>query len=568
MSARTVSGRFVGLGAWLVPILFFAVGPVVLLLLRGLGVHGGGSLSWLGAEAGALGNTLFISTGAALLALVLGTPLALLLFRTHLPLRGVFTVLFTLPSAIPAFIWGMGWLSLASPRAGYLNRLLGEGTFNIYGPVGIAFVEGLSGLPLVLLAGAAALRRMDPALEEAARVSGASPVRALLTTTLPLALPSLLSGAVMVFLMAASSFGVPYLLGVSASPPTRVLTTRIYELVLLGGDEGLARASVLATGLLLLVPVALLATWALGRSGRVRLSAGKGVSSRPFPLGRARGPALAAVGALCALLVLLPLGAILLTSLQRSFGAELTWRELTLAHWSGVLLEPRTLRATGRSLWLAASAGGLVCMLGLVTAVLQRGLRRLGAGVEALAVWPYAVPGTVLALALLLAFSRDLRFILLGRVAFVLALAHTPWLLLIAYVAKYLALGARNSAEALAQIDPSLAEAARVSGAGPLRAFVDAPLPLLRPALTVAFVLAFLACATEITMSVLLVPAGAEVLGTLLFELQSYADPAAAAVLACAFVALVGVGQAALALAGRRAEQPLARRGSHGMEVR
>ncbi|MCP3140128.1 ABC transporter permease [Pyxidicoccus xibeiensis] len=547
------TSRWLGLGAWLVPLVFFAVGPVAVLLLRGTGASGDAGLSWLAGEAGALGNTLAISAGASVLALVLGTPLALLLFRTDLPLRGAFTVLFTLPSAIPAFIWGMGWLSLASPRAGYLNRLLGEGAFNIYGPVGIAFVEGLSGLPLVLLAGAAALRRVDPALEEAARVCGASPVRALLATTLPLALPSLLSGAVMVFLMAASSFGVPYLLGVSASPPTRVLTTRIYELVLLGGDEGLGRASVLATALLLLTPVALLGTWALGRSGRVRLSAGKGVALRRFPLGRARAGAAVAVGAVCAVLVLLPLAAILLTSLQRSFGAELAWRELTLAHWSGVLLEPRTLRATGRSLLLAAGAGALVCVLGLAAAVLQRGFRRFGAGVEALAVWPYAVPGTVLALALLLAFSRDLRFILLGRVAFVLALAHTPWLLLIAYAAKYLALGARNSTEALAQIDPSLAEAARVSGAGPWRAFLDAPLPLLRPALAVAFVLAFLACATEITMSVLLVPAGSEVLGTLLFELQSYADPAAAAVLACAFVALVVVGQALLARVGRRA---------------
>jgi iron(III) transport system permease protein len=547
--------RWLGLGAWLAPLLFFAVGPIGVLLLRGTGAHGDAGPAWLAAEAGALGNTLGISAGAAALALVLGTPLSLLLFRTDLPLRGAFTVLFTLPSAIPAFIWGMGWLSLASPRAGYLNRLLGEGALDIHGPVGIAFVEGLSGLPLVLLAGAAALRRVDPALEEAARVCGASPVRALLATTLPLALPSLLSGTVMVFLMAASSFGVPYLLGVSATPPTRVLTTRIYELVLLGGDAGLARASVLATALLLLTPLALLGTWALGRSGRVRLSAGKGVASRPFPLGRIRTPAALGVGLACVLLVLLPLGAILLTSMQRSFGAELAWRELTLAHWSGVLLEPRTLRATGRSLLLAAGAGGLVCLLGLAAAVLQRSFRRLGAGVEALAAWPYAVPGTVVALALLLAFSRDLRFILLDRVAFVLALAHTPWLLLIAYVAKYLALGARNSAEALAQVDPSLAEAARVSGAGPVRAFVDAPLPLLRPALTVAFVLAFLACATEITMSVLLVPAGSEVLGTLLFELQSYADPAAAAVLACAFVALVVVGQAVLALVGRRTEE-------------
>lgn len=560
MKLPASTSRWLGLGAWLVPVLFFAIGPVLLLLLRGAGMLGGDVLSSLAGEARPLVNTLVIASGATALALGLGTPLALLLFRTDLPLRGTFAALFTLPSAIPAFIWGMGWLSLASPRAGYLNHLLGEGTLNVYGPAGIAFVEGLSGLPLVLLAGAAALRRVDPALEEAARVCGASPVRALLATTLPLALPSLLSGAVMVFLMAASSFGVPYLLGVSASPPTRVLTTRIYELVLLGGGEGLARAAVLATALLLLTPLALLGTWALGRSGRVRLSAGKGVSPRLFPLGRARTPAALGVGALGALLVVLPLGAILLTSLQRSFGAELAWEGLTLTHWSGVLLEPRTLRATARSLVLAAGAGLLVCGLGLAGAVLRRDFRRLGAGVEALAVWPYAVPGTVLALGLLVAFSRDLRFILFERVAFVLALAHTPWLLLVAYAAKYLALGTRNSAEALSQIDTSLAEAARVSGAGPLRAFVDAPLPLLRPALAVAFVLAFLACATELTMSVLLVPAGSEVLGTLLFELQSYADPAAAAVLACAFVVLVLLGQALLVLAGRRAQ--------HAPEVR
>jgi iron(III) transport system permease protein len=552
MSARGEASRCLGLGVWLVPVLFFALGPVAVLLLHSAGELGGVALSTLSGEGGALVNTLVTSLGAAGFALVLGAPLALLLFRTDLPFRGAFAVLFTLPSAIPPFIWGMGWISLASPRAGYLNRLLGEGVLNIYGAGGIAFVEGLSGLPLVLLAGAAALRRVDPALEEAARVCGASPLRALLAATVPLTMPSLLSGAVMVFLMAVSAFGVPYILGVSATPPTRVLTTRIYELVLLGGEGSLARAVVLATVLLLLTPVALWATWALGRSGRVRLSAGKGVSPRPFPLGRARMAATVAVGMVALLLVLLPLGAVALTSVQRSFGAALTWESLTLKNWSGVLFEARTLKALGQSLWLAAVAGLLVCGFGLASAVLQRQFRRLGAGIEALAVWPYAVPGTVLAIALLIAFSRELRFILLDRIAFVLALAHTPWLLLVAYAGKYLALGTRNSSEALAQVDPSLAEAARVSGAGPLRAFIDAPLPLLRPALFAAFVLAFLSCATEITMSVLLVPAGSQVLGTLLFELQSYADPAAASVLACAFVVLVLLGQGLLSLTRRR----------------
>ncbi|MHA7631452.1 ABC transporter permease [Corallococcus sp. M7] len=545
-------GRWVALALWLLPLLLFAVVPVVALLARGVGAATGGLGSVLSAESGALVNTLGISLGATAWALCLGAPLAFLLFRTDLPLRGAFTVLFTLPSAIPAFIWGMGWLSLASPRAGYLNRMLGADVFDLYGAAGIAFVEGLSGLPLVLLAGAAALRRVDPALEEAARICGASPLRAVMSTTVPLVLPALLSGAVMVFLMAASSFGVPYLLGVSASPPTRVLTTRIYELVLLGSEEGLPRASVLASFLLLLTPLALGLTWLLGRSGRVRLSAGKGVSPRVLALGTWRTAALAGVGLVGGVLVVLPLAAILLTSLQRSFGAALTWDTLTLSHWSGVLWDARTLRATGRSVLLAAGAGLLVVGLGLSAALLRRAFRRGGAAVEAMAVWPFAVPGTVLALALLVAFSRDWRLVVLDRFAFVLALAHTPWLMLVGYVGKYLALGERNSSEALAQVDPSLAEAARVGGAGPVRAFVDATLPLLRPALTVAFVLAFLACATEITLSVLLVPAGSEVLGTLLFELQSYADPAAAAVLACAFVALVVAGQAVLAWARRR----------------
>lgn len=453
MSARVPDARWFGLGAWLGPLLFFAIGPVALLVVRSVSL-GGVTLSSLTGEMGAFVNTLVISLGAAGFAFALGAPLSLLLFRTDLPLRGAFAGLFTLPSAIPPFIWGMGWILLASPRAGYLNRVLGEGTLNIYGPVGIAFVEGLSGLPLVLLAGAAALRRVDPALEEAARVCGASPVRALLAATVPLTLPTLLSGAVMVFLMAASAFGVPYILGVSATPPTRVLTTRIYELVLLGGEGSLGRGVVLATGLLLLTPLALWATWALGRSGRVRLSAGKGVSPRLFPLGRARLPVAVAVGAVCALLVLLPLGAVALTSVQRSFGATLMWQSFTLQHWSGVLFEARTLQALGRSLLLAAGAGVLVCAFGLASAVLQRHFRRLGAGLEALAVWPYAVPGTVLAIALLIAFSRDLRFILFNRVAFILALSHTPWLLLVAYAGKYLALGTRNSSEALAQVDP------------------------------------------------------------------------------------------------------------------
>ncbi len=552
MSAQRSGPRLALLGAWLVPILLFGVGPVALLVVRSVGHLDASAWRELLGQGGPLVNTVLIALGAASFALLVGGPLAFLLFRTDLPARGPLVALFTLPSAVPPFIWAMGWLSLANPRAGYLNRIFGEGTFDIYGPLGIAFVEGLAGLPLVLLAGAAALRRIDPSLEEAARLCGAGPVRAVMVSTLPLALPSLLAGGVMVFLMAASAFGVPYILGVSASPPTQVLTTRIYGYVLMGGQDGIARAVVLATALLLMTPLVLWVNGALGRLGRVRLLSGKGFAQRPLPLGRARPWLTAFVLAVAAVLVVLPLGAIALTSFQRSFGAAVSAESFTLQHWGAVLGDVRTVKAALRSLVLAAGAALLVCALGLSAALLRRALPRAGRMVEPLAVWPYAVPGTVVAMALLVAFSRDVRFIFADQVTFVLALAHTGWLLLIAYASKYLALGAQNSSEALAQVDPSLAEAARVSGAGPVRAFRDAVFPVLKPALGAAFLLAFLVSATEITMSVLLVPAGQDVLGTLLFELQSYADPSAAAVLACAFVLLVLAGQFGLSSLQRR----------------
>jgi iron(III) transport system permease protein len=535
------------------PVLALAVGPVVGLVGLSLWKLDTRALAELASPASreALVNTLWTSTGAALIALGLGVPLSLLLYRTELPGRRLWAALFTLPSAIPPFIWGMGWISLANPKAGFLNRLLGEGILDIYGAGGIAFVLGVAGLPLVVLAGASALSRIDPALEEAARLCGASALRALLSVSLPLALPALLSGGALVFLFAASAFGVPYMLGVTATPPTQVLTTRIYGQVLMGGGESLARALALSTALLVLATGVLFVNQLLGRAGRVRLLAGKGIPERPLALGRWRLPLAVGVGGLALALILLPLGAIFLTSVQRSFGAPLALDQLTLAHWGAVLGSPRTLSAAARSLGLAAGAGLLVCAFGLGVALCRTHLGRLGRIAEPLAGWPYAVPGTVLAMALLVAFSRDVRFILFDRIALVLALGNTLWLLLVAYAGKHLVLGARNLSEGLAQIDPSLAEAARVFGAGRVRAFVDATLPLLRPALVAAFVLTFLVCTTELTMSVLLIPPGRDVLGTLLFELQSYADPAAASVLACAFVLLVVSTMGILALARR-----------------
>lgn len=522
--------------------LFFLV-PLALLLTRAVGV------SWLAVWSAsdnlrALEGTLVTSLGAALLALALAFPVALLVTRTALPGRGLVRGLFTLPAALPPFILGMGWVSLANPRAGLLNLALGAGTFDVYGATGIAFVLGVAGLPLVFLPTVAALSRIDSSLEEAARISGAGPVRTLLTVSVPLALPAALSGASLCFLFAASAFGVPYLLGVTATPPTPTLTTRIYSEILMGA-EGLSRAVVLSLELLVIAAIVLFASRALSARGAVRLSSGKGISIRPIALGRARWPLTAAVFALAIALIVLPLLAVALTSVQPVWG-QLTG--LSTKHWAAVLANPRTIDATLRSLALATAAATLVTTLGLAFAQTKR------RSLELLAAAPYAIPGTVLALSLVVAFSRDVRVIFFDRVALVFAVSNTLWLLLIAYTVKHLAFGARNAADGLAQVDPTLTEAARLSGAGPARAFIDATLPQLRGALIAAFLVTFLTCVTELTLSVLLLPTGRDVLGTLLFELQSYADPGSAAVIACAFVLLVIVMQLAQAALGRAKE--------------
>jgi len=552
---RRAGGRAGGWAAGLLGLLvLFAVGPIGVMVAQALAGIGPQAFGLLAEARDALWNSVRISLGAAALAVALGTPLSLLLYRTDLPLRGVLRAVFLLPAAIPPFIWGMGWISLASPRAGFLNQVFGAGTFNPYGAAGIAFVLGVAGLPLVLLPGAAAMRRIDPALEDAARIHGAGPLGALWRITLPLALPSLSSGGVMVFLLAASAFGVPYMLGIAATPPTPVLTTRIYAELLIGGAERPDRALLLAGVLLLLAVPALLAGRFLGRAGRVRLSSGKGLAERAVSLGRLRAP-LAVVVALGAFaLVLLPLFAVLLTSFQRTFGAPLDAGHLTLSNWTAVMGSARTLQAAATSLVLATGAGLGIAALGLwVARVARRGA--VGQVIDAFAALPSAVPGTVLAIALLVAYAQDWRLVVFGRWAFVLALAGSLWMLLVAYVAKYLVIGSRGLSEAIAQLDPSLEESARIFGAGPLQAFRDAALPALWPALTAAALLGFLTCATEITLSVLLVPPGRDVLGTLLFELQSYADPPAASVLASAVALLVLAAQGAAALVAKAGAQ-------------
>lgn len=486
-------------------------------------------------------NTALLCGGVLALALALGVPLGFALARVRLP--GPLALACTLPYAIPPYVTTIAWIQLGNPSNGLLTRWL---PIDVYGLPGMIWVLGLHLSPFVSLAVRDALARVDPALEEAARVGGASPLRAAIDVTVPLVTPAILAASGFVVGATAASFGVPYLLSAPADEPVPVLTTRIYQALELAPSTGRPLAVTLALVLLVLgVGFPALLRLAEGRRGYATARTGKLVPVVSSP------GAVAGVALYVALAVGLPLGSIAATSVMASLGGGLAPENLTLAHWQKVLGSPQIVGALLRSLGLAAAAATAAVAIGaLVAHAAEREGTRFSRALAATARAPYMVPGTVLALGMLLAFSQEIRVIVGERLTFVLALADTAWLLGLAYTVKFLALPVDGTRAALRSLHPSLEEAARIGGASWARALRDVTLPLLAPAMITAWFLVFVPSFCEVTLSVLLRGPRTEVLGTLLFYLQSYADPQSAAVLAMLVAGLLLGG---LALLPRRA---------------
>jgi iron(III) transport system permease protein len=545
----------------LVPLVAFGLLPIALILAAALGLPRTLDLSGFAAvvtsaeTTSALGASVGIALLTTALSVSIGAPAAFALGRLQIPGRRGLKTALTLPAVVPPYLWAIAWIDLANPRTGLLNLFaaalgLSWPRFDCYSALGIAWVLGLSFFPFVLLPVHAALERIDGSLEEAARLAGARPIRVLLGITLPLIAPALAQGAVLVFLGATAAFGVPYLLGTAGTHRTTVLTTAIVERINLGGPEALRQAMALSLALLIVsLGAGGLSLIASRAERRFAVVAGKAGHRSLLDVGKSgRALALAGLLSLVAVAVVLPLATLGLISLLRAFGAGFLPDNWSLENYRRVLFEMHeTGPALLRSFTLAALAATLAVLVGgsIAYARIRRpsALTRI---TSAVANAPYAVPGTVLALGLIFAWSREIRFVVLERVTLVIDLFSGAYALLAAYAIKYLAFGVRTTAGALVQLDPSLEEAARTSGASGARAALDVVVPLIAPALGSAWLLVFLPALSEITMSVLLAGPGTEVVGTVLFELQSYADPPSAAVLATLLVGLTLAGNALL----------------------
>ncbi|HWG84451.1 MAG TPA: iron ABC transporter permease [Deinococcales bacterium] len=521
--------RLVAVALIALAVAFISLFPLAVLVWRSLvGLSGSLSLEHyaetLGNESNraALVNTLVVASGTTLLSFVIGVPLAVLLTRTNVRNARTLVTLYSIPYLVPPVIGGIAWLALLGPRVGVLNQLFtlaGLGEIKIYGLLGLIWVEALFHYVYVFLGTRGALQAMDASLEEAARVSGAGPWRVFREITLPAVRPALVSSGILVFLSSSASFGIPVLIGSPGG--VNVLSTRIVSLVNFGTTGGLRGAAALSVTLMLL---SVLLLWLQRRMLRGSFVVVTGKATRPgvVSLGRATGLVTGLLWAVWAGLILLPFLGVIFNSFV-PLGAGLDVTRVSLAAYQYVFELSTFQEGLRNSVILAVSASAIITLLGTAIAYMRVRFAVRGREIpDFLAGIPYAVPGTVLALAMILALSGQ----------FGISLLNTLPLLLVAYTAKYLSFSTRTVGAALAQVDQSLEEAARVSGATWERTFVQIVWPLLVPSLIASFFLTFMPTLTELTMSVLLQGPGTRTIGTVLFELQAYSNQSAAAALA------------------------------------
>jgi iron(III) transport system permease protein len=460
-----------------------------------------------------LSNTAIVGVGTTAVSVIVGGTLALILIRTNTPGRGLLEKLVALPLHVTPLLTAIAWSWLGSPRGGLINiaaRQLGisDSLINLYTPAGVIFVAGLAYVPLAFILISGALRGMDPALEESARVQGASTFAAFRLVTIPLMLPAVLGSGLLVMLHAIGLFSVPQILG--AQVGFYVAGTEIYHL-LRNYPPRLGQAA--AWGLCLLAIAAILVwlqNFILNRRSFITIT-GKAFRPRLIALGGTRHVLAAFSWLYVVLAVLLPVSMLVWVASIEIVTIDFSLIEFTTRHINYVLFSyPKTYVAAWNSLILGLGSATAVCALGLVVGwVLIRTRSPVRGYLDQVSTFPATIPSMVLALGVLWTFVG----------LWWLPIYGTIWIMLVAYVAHFIPFGVRSVTGAMRQLHPELEEAARVAGAtwGKMVRFVT--FPLLRPTLVGAWTLTFVLSLQEISASILLYTSSTIVMSVAVFDL-------------------------------------------------
>ncbi len=467
----------------------------------------------------AMKNTLIIAVFATLFATLVGVFFAWLLGRSDIPMKGFMKFLFSIPFMIPPFLAAMSWDMMFSGRGGYVNKLLmslfnlANAPLNINSIPGIIIIEVVYYFPFVYMQVVSALERMDPTLEESARIAGANQMYVIRKITLPLTVPAISSGVLLVLITSLSNYGIPSMVGYSKGIFT--LPTMIVELMNRSGGSfvGIRQAAALSIVLVIVVAIALVIQRRLLTHGRYDIIKGKSMRPMLIKLRGAKIPLLVFSLFFLTLIVIAPIVMILLVSFNRAYGLPFTMENFTVMHYVNVFTKNAMVKdSVKNSLFLAFSAGAICLVLGTILAyVIYKVKPKGGTILEMLAVLPYSLPGTVMSIGCILAWSGAF---------FGISLYNTIWIILVAYIARYLSYVLKSSSAALQQVHPSLEEAARSCGASHYEALKDVTLPLIKPAMLSGFFLVFLPCMRELTTSILLYGPKSRTLGVAIYQLR------------------------------------------------
>ena len=432
-------------------------------------------------------TSILLGGGAALFATALGAPLGLMLARSDLPARRLLRIALVVPLVVPPYVMALAWVLLTGPVGLFANLagrdFLSDWTYSLTGAI---VVLGLTFYPLSMLATEAAASRVDARLEESALLA-ASPRRVLWRITLPLIGPTVAAAGLFVFVLALSEFGVPALLRV------RVFTTEAFTAFAAFYDFG-AGVALCAPLLVVALIVSVVIKFIIGE--RLLVTPRSMRLGLPFTLGRFRIAILICIAAVVLASPLLPIAALLVETrgINRIASAVQT---------SG--------HAIANSLWLSFAGATFIVALGVVLGYGRaRARSRVRVFFDPALILLFAVPSTVVGIGIIGLWNRDG---VMGQVY------SSQWIIVVAYIARFVPVAALMLAAGVRQISTSSEHAAEVAGASWTRTFATIVLPQLRVGLAATWVVAFIFCFGELGATILVAPPGESTLPVRVYTL-------------------------------------------------
>jgi len=462
----------------------------------------------------ALLDTLIACAGGTLLAVVIGLTFSWIVVRTNTPFKGFIAAASMVPLFVPPLVAGVAWSILASPKTGLINtafKWVGlDMRVNVYSMAGLIVVFGMYYAPYVYMFTSSALRNMDPSLEEASEVSGASAVSTLFSVTFPLIMPAILSGMLLSFIVMLGIYGIPAVLGAPAD--IAVLTTYIFKLT--AWTPPLYNTAAAVSIILMLVTAVLV--WLQQRvlSGRAYTTvAGKAFRPRSLNLGPWRWLTLALAMIYLFVVVILPTTALVIAAFRKFLffkdpQSVFDMTQYSLVHFHSIFDNPLTMR----SIWNTMKVGVLTAVVGgtLAFAIGYTVHRTQLAGrraIDILATLPVAIPGLVVGVAYLWAW--------IGLPG---GLYGTLWIMALAFVARFMPDTVKALSTSFLQIHKELEEAAWICGQSVLGTIRTIVLPLARPGVISAMTLLFVLAIRELGSSLFLYTSDTTVMAVLLLD--------------------------------------------------